>query len=107
MFTNAALALNGAAWARSMQAALRIRKKYAAFDAEEKFGIGYATAARHVPRLEGCACGAVMVGKMKPTQCPQFGRGCTPKCRSARSWCPPKAPARLIGSMRSAREAAE
>jgi hydrogenase expression/formation protein HypD len=58
---------------------LRIRAKYAAFDAEEKFGIGYATGRRSVPEVEGCACGAVMVGKLKPTQCPQFGRGCTPE----------------------------
>lgn len=58
---------------------LRIRPKYAAFDAEEKFGIGYATASRNVPEIEGCACGAVMTGKIKPTQCPQFGKGCTPE----------------------------
>jgi hydrogenase expression/formation protein HypD len=57
---------------------LRIRSHYAAFDAEEKFGIGYATGRRNVPEMEGCACGAVMVGKLKPTQCPQFGKGCTP-----------------------------
>jgi hydrogenase expression/formation protein HypD len=57
---------------------LRIRAKYAAFDAEEKFGIGYAAASRSLPEVEGCACGAVMTGKIKPTQCPQFGKGCTP-----------------------------
>jgi hydrogenase expression/formation protein HypD len=58
---------------------LRIRPAYAAFDAEEKFGIGYAAGHRAVPEIEGCACGAVMTGKMKPTQCPQFGKGCTPE----------------------------
>lgn len=58
---------------------LRIRPGYAAHDAEEKFGVGYAKAARHVPEIEGCACGAVMTGKMKPTSCPQYGRGCTPQ----------------------------
>jgi hydrogenase expression/formation protein HypD len=58
---------------------LRIRPRYAAFDAEEKFGIGYATGARLVPEVEGCACGAVMIGKLKPPQCPQFGKGCTPE----------------------------
>lgn len=58
---------------------LRIRATYVAFDAEEKFGIGYATGRRNVPEMEGCACGAVMVGKLKPTQCPQFGKGCTPE----------------------------
>lgn len=58
---------------------LRIRARYRAFDAEEKFGIGYATGARHVAEPEGCACGAVMTGRLKPTQCPQFGKGCTPE----------------------------
>jgi hydrogenase expression/formation protein HypD len=58
---------------------LRIRAKYRAFDAEEKFGIGYAAASRTVPEIEGCACGSVMTGKLKPTQCPQFGKGCTPE----------------------------
>ena len=57
---------------------LRIRPKYHAFDAEEKFGIGYATGRREVPEPEGCACGAVMTGRIKPTACPQFGKGCTP-----------------------------
>ena len=58
---------------------LRIRPKYAAFDSEEKFGIGYAAGPRHVEEPEGCACGAVMTGRIKPTACPQFGRGCTPE----------------------------
>ena len=58
---------------------LRIRADYAAFDAEVKFGVGYAAGPRHVPEVEGCACGSVMTGKMKPTSCPQYGRGCTPE----------------------------
>ena len=58
---------------------LRIREKYRAFDAEEKFGIGYGAGSRTVAEPEGCACGAVMTGRIKPTACPQFGRGCTPE----------------------------
>ena len=58
---------------------LRIREKYRAFDAEEKFGIGYGAGPRTVAEPEGCACGAVMTGRIKPTACPQFGRGCTPE----------------------------
>lgn len=58
---------------------LRIRPAYAAYDAEEKFGVGYASGRRHVPEPEGCACGAVMTGRMKPTACPQYGLGCTPE----------------------------
>jgi hydrogenase expression/formation protein HypD len=57
---------------------LRIRDKYKAFDAEEKFGIGYATNRRVLEEPEGCACGEVMTGRIKPTACPQFGKGCTP-----------------------------
>ena len=58
---------------------LRIRPKYRAFDAEEKFGIGYAGVRAEVEEVPGCACGAVMTGRVKPVQCPQFGKGCTPE----------------------------
>ena len=58
---------------------LRIRPEYVAFDAEEKFGIGYAGVRKHVPEVEGTACGLVMTGRMKPPECPQFGKGCTPE----------------------------
>lgn len=58
---------------------LRIRPAYATYDAEEKFGVGYAAATRSVPEPEGCACGAVMTGRIKPTSCPQYGTGCTPE----------------------------
>ena len=58
---------------------LKIRNHYKAFDAEEKFGIGYAAGPRVVQEPEGCECGAVMTGRMKPTACPQFGKGCTPE----------------------------
>ncbi len=59
---------------------LRLRDRYRAFDAEEKFAVGYGAGAkpRVVPEAEGCACGAVMTGRIKPTACPQFGKGCTP-----------------------------
>lgn len=58
---------------------LKIRPKYRDFDAEEKFGIGYARANR--PRLsedEIGACGEVMRGRIQPTDCPHFGTKCTP-----------------------------
>jgi hydrogenase expression/formation protein HypD len=57
---------------------LKIRPKYRAFDAEEKFGLGYGAGPRAVAEPEGCACGQVMTGRIKPPACPQFGRGCTP-----------------------------
>jgi len=59
---------------------LRIRPRYAAFDAEARFGIGYgAKRAREVAEPEGTECAAVMTGKIKPTGCPMFGIGCTPE----------------------------
>lgn len=58
---------------------LRIRSKYAAFDAEEKFAVGYGAGPRIVAEPEGCACGQVMTGRIKPTGCPQYGTGCTPE----------------------------
>lgn len=58
---------------------LRIRDAYADFDAEKKFGIGYGAETRNVPEPEGCRCGDVMTGRIKPHQCPQFGVGCTPE----------------------------
>lgn len=58
---------------------LRIRDAYRAWDAEEKFGIGYAAGPRHVEEPEGCACGQVMTGRIKPTACPRFGNGCSPE----------------------------
>lgn len=58
---------------------LRIRPQYAAFDAEVKFGVGYGAGPRLIPEPEGCACGLVMTGRIKPTGCPQYGTGCTPE----------------------------
>ena len=63
------------------ESGLRIRARYAAFDAETKFGVGYGASAGRTPvaEPEGAACGAVMTGRCKPTDCPQFGKGCTPE----------------------------
>ncbi|GKY88262.1 hydrogenase formation protein HypD [Sinisalibacter aestuarii] len=59
---------------------LRIREKYALYDAEARFGIGYGAArAREVAEPEGTECAAVMTGKIKPTGCPMFGTQCTPE----------------------------
>ncbi|MEK9554979.1 MAG: hydrogenase formation protein HypD [Gammaproteobacteria bacterium] len=57
---------------------LRVRAKYREFDAEEKFGIGYGLKRNSLKEPEGCACGEVMTGRVKPVACPQFGKGCTP-----------------------------
>lgn len=55
--------------------ALRIKREYATFDAERRFGLEYVPA-RDNP---GCQCGAVLRGLKQPTDCKLFGTVCTPE----------------------------
>jgi hydrogenase expression/formation protein HypD len=55
--------------------ALRIKQRYAAFDAEARYGIAY----RSVPDHKACECGAILRGVKKPTDCKVFGTVCTPE----------------------------
>jgi hydrogenase expression/formation protein HypD len=55
--------------------ALAIKREYAAFDAERRFGLEYIPA-RDTP---GCQCGAVLRGVKTPTECRLFGTVCTPE----------------------------
>ena len=55
--------------------ALRIRERFAAFDAEAKFGLAYRSVADH----KACECGAILRGVRTPTQCRIFGTACTPE----------------------------
>lgn len=53
---------------------LRLREEYAAFDIERRL---------QLPELRerpgsACRCGEVLRGRIKPPDCPLFGRGCTP-----------------------------
>lgn len=53
---------------------LRLREEYAAFDARKKF---------RLPEVKGrgnpaCRCGEVLQGKCRSTDCPLFGKVCTP-----------------------------
>ena len=61
------------------ESGLRIRDRYKAYDAEVKFNIGYGRNTSFTEEQEGCACGDVMTGRIKPHACPQFGKGCTPE----------------------------
>lgn len=54
--------------------ALRLRPKYAAWDAEVKFDVPYEKVADH----KACSCGAILKGLKRPTDCVIFGTGCTP-----------------------------
>ncbi len=54
--------------------ALKIKPKYAAFDAEARWGIEYVS----VPDHKACECGAILRGVKKPVDCKVFGTVCTP-----------------------------
>ena len=54
---------------------LRIAERYAAFDAEEKFGVPVVFS----PEKTACRCGDVLKGKILPDGCPLFGKGCVPE----------------------------
>ncbi|MCB1907784.1 MAG: hydrogenase formation protein HypD [Rhodocyclaceae bacterium] len=54
--------------------ALRIRKSFAEFDAEGRFGLDYV----RVPDNKACECGAILRGVKKPSECGIFGTACTP-----------------------------
>jgi hydrogenase expression/formation protein HypD len=55
--------------------ALRIRERWAAFDAERRFGLAYAP----VPDHKACECGAILRGVKHPRDCKLFGTVCTPE----------------------------
>ena len=55
--------------------ALRIRVKYARWDAEARFDLAY----RPVPDNKACECGAILRGVKTPTDCRLFGTACTPE----------------------------
>ncbi len=55
--------------------ALRIKDKYAAFDAEKRFGID----TKKVRDAKSCECPSILRGAKKPTGCKLFGTVCTPE----------------------------
>jgi len=54
---------------------LRLRDEFSAFDAARRFGME-GIRADESPR---CAAGKVLMGILKPTECPAFGAPCTPE----------------------------
>ena len=54
---------------------LGLRPEYAAFDAEQKFGL----ADQRVAEPTDCLSGQVLQGFIKPHECPAFGNRCTPE----------------------------
>jgi hydrogenase expression/formation protein HypD len=54
---------------------LGLRSAYEALDAEKRFGL----AARNTAESAECLSGLVLQGRIKPAECPAFGRGCAPE----------------------------
>ena len=51
-----------------------LRPAWAAFDAEQRFGLAY----QGVPDHRQCECGAILRGVKRPVDCKLFGTVCTP-----------------------------
>ncbi len=73
-----AFTVTGGNWrgiGRLPDSALQLRESLKQFDAREKFGV-------HVEQgkdiLLGCECHLVIIGKIKPDECPMFMKACTP-----------------------------
>ena len=54
---------------------MKLRKKYAAFDAELKFGVP----GLRVADPKACQCGEILKGVKRPWECKVFGTACTPE----------------------------
>ena len=57
------------------QSGLGLAAEYAAFDADEKFGL----TEHHVDEPTDCIAGLILQGHKKPHECPAFGTICTPE----------------------------
>lgn len=55
--------------------ALKLRDRYARFDAEKRFTVATVTADDN----PACECGAILRGQKKPVECKLFGTVCTPE----------------------------
>jgi hydrogenase expression/formation protein HypD len=53
---------------------LGLRPQYQALDASKRFGL----ADRDTAESAECRAGLVLQGRMKPAECPAFGKGCSP-----------------------------
>ena len=55
--------------------ALRVKQRYADFDAEQRFDVPAISASD----VKGCECPRILRGAAKPTDCKLFGKVCTPE----------------------------
>lgn len=54
---------------------LDFRDEFAQYDARKVFDLKDS----EVVEIKGCRCGEVLTGKIRPSDCPLFGRGCVPE----------------------------
>ena len=54
----------------------KLRRKYETFDAHLKYGVKIE---HSIDIRPGCKCHLVIIGKIKPTECPLFMKACTPQ----------------------------
>ena len=57
------------------ESGVRIRDKYADYDAERRFSVPNL----HIADPEACQCGEVLTGAIRPWECALFGNKCTPQ----------------------------
>jgi hydrogenase expression/formation protein HypD len=75
---NKAFKVTGGNWrgiGRLPDSALVLREELKALDAREKFGV---KVEQGKDILLGCECHLVIIGKIKPNECPMFMKACTP-----------------------------
>ena len=58
-----------------VRSVLALREEFRDFDAKKRFQLKRAETAP----VTGCRCGDVITGKIRPEQCPLFGKACTPE----------------------------
>jgi len=58
------------------KSALALKEKFAPYDARKKYNLKIE---RSRDLLPGCLCHLVMIGKIKPPECPLFMKACTPQ----------------------------
>ncbi|RLI36268.1 hydrogenase formation protein HypD [Candidatus Bathyarchaeota archaeon] len=61
---------------RIPSSALRLKDEFSEYDAKRKYDI---TVGRSRELMPGCLCHLVMIGKIKPPECPLFMKACTPQ----------------------------
>jgi len=61
---------------RLPDSALQLREEYLPYDARRKFDVKVKYGRDLLP---GCQCHLVMIGKIRPTECPLFMKACIPQ----------------------------